>query len=144
MGNSTDYKKFSFWLCEYFFLLNTLFWRHYLMYQTLNSFFLYVFVVNCQFFQITPSEYAYNAEKWHALSHEQYFSKHSFLEICRCAFNWLLKHIEKIRISQDCSLIDSCTELSFSLLISRSSRPVVFCKKGVLGNFTKFTGTHLC
>ena len=28
--------------------------------------------------------------------------------------------------------------------ISRSSRPKVFCKKGVLRNFTKFTGKHLC
>ena len=27
---------------------------------------------------------------------------------------------------------------------SRSSRPEVFCKKGVLGNFAKFTGKHLC
>ena len=26
----------------------------------------------------------------------------------------------------------------------RSSRPEVFCKKFVLRNFTKFTGTHLC
>ena len=26
----------------------------------------------------------------------------------------------------------------------RSSRPEVFCKKGVLRNFTKFTGKHLC
>ena len=26
----------------------------------------------------------------------------------------------------------------------RSSRPLVFCKKGVLRNFTKFTGKHLC
>ena len=26
----------------------------------------------------------------------------------------------------------------------RSSRPDVFCKKGVLSNFTKFTGKHLC
>ena len=26
----------------------------------------------------------------------------------------------------------------------RSSRPEVFCKKGVLGNLTKFTGKHLC
>ena len=25
-----------------------------------------------------------------------------------------------------------------------SSRPEVFCKKGVLRNFTKFTGKHLC
>ena len=26
----------------------------------------------------------------------------------------------------------------------RSSRPEVFCKKVVLGNFAKFTGKHLC
>ena len=26
----------------------------------------------------------------------------------------------------------------------RGSRPDVFCKKGVLRNFTKFTGKHLC
>ena len=26
----------------------------------------------------------------------------------------------------------------------RSSRPEVFCEKGVLGNFTKFIGKHLC
>ena len=26
----------------------------------------------------------------------------------------------------------------------RSSRPDVFCKKGVLKNFVKFTGKHLC
>ena len=29
----------------------------------------------------------YNAENWHVLSHEQYFSKHRFLDTCRCAFN---------------------------------------------------------
>ena len=28
--------------------------------------------------------------------------------------------------------------------ILRSSRPDVFCKKGVLKNFAKFTGKHLC
>ena len=26
----------------------------------------------------------------------------------------------------------------------RSSRPEVFCKKGILRNFSKFTGKHLC
>ena len=30
------------------------------------------------------------------------------------------------------------------LLIYRSSRAEVFCKKGVLRNFEKFTGKHLC
>ena len=29
----------------------------------------------------------YKAENWHALSHQQYFSKHHFLDICQCAFN---------------------------------------------------------
>ena len=28
-------------------------------------------------------------------------------------------------------------------LLCRSSRPDVFCKKGILRNFTKFTGKHL-
>ena len=27
---------------------------------------------------------------------------------------------------------------------NRSSRPEVFCNKGVLRNFTNFTGKHLC
>ena len=30
------------------------------------------------------------------------------------------------------------------LQIFRSSRPEVFCKKGIQRNFTKFTGKHLC
>ena len=34
--------------------------------------------------------------------------------------------------------------LSFNYLIFRSSRPYVFCKNGVLRNFAKFTGKHLC
>ena len=29
-------------------------------------------------------------------------------------------------------------------IICRSSRPELFCKKGVLRNFAKFTGKHLC
>ena len=31
-----------------------------------------------------------------------------------------------------------------TLSISRSSQPEVFCKKGILRNFAKFTGKHLC
>ena len=34
--------------------------------------------------------------------------------------------------------------LNFSHLNERSSRPEVFCKKGVLRNLAKFTGKHLC
>ena len=32
----------------------------------------------------------------------------------------------------------------FVCVLVKSSRPEVFCKKGVLRNFTKFTGKHLC
>ena len=32
----------------------------------------------------------------------------------------------------------------FNKDLLRSSRPEVFCKKGVLRNFAKFTGKHLC
>ena len=32
----------------------------------------------------------------------------------------------------------------FSVEKYRSSRPEVFCRKGVLRNFAKFTGKHLC
>ena len=35
-------------------------------------------------------------------------------------------------------------KVPLKLTITRSSRPEVFCKKGVLRNFTKFTGKHLC
>ena len=34
--------------------------------------------------------------------------------------------------------------LSSPCFMIRSSRPEVFCKKGVLRNFPKFTGKHLC
>ena len=33
---------------------------------------------------------------------------------------------------------------SYDLRKNRSSRPEVYCKRGVLRNFTKFTGKHLC
>ena len=36
-----------------------------------------------------------------------------------------------------------CERLA-NLFENISSRPEVFCKKGVLRNFTKFTGKHLC
>ena len=34
--------------------------------------------------------------------------------------------------------------LNWQYSFSRSSRPEVFCKKGVLRNFVKFSGGHLC
>ena len=41
--------------------------------------------------------------------------------------------------------LHGCKELLTSQLIRfRTSCPEMFCKKGVLKNFTKFTGKHLC
>ena len=38
----------------------------------------------------------------------------------------------------------TCYERTANVMKYRTSRPDVFCKKGVLRNFTKFTGKHLC
>ena len=48
-------------------------------------------------------------------------------------------------LCEDCEEAFGCLFL-FVLIrkTSRRSRPEVFCKKGVLRNFTKFTGKHLC
>ena len=56
----------------------------------------------------------------------------------------LQKKPETLRIlysSKDLTLQVKCIKY---LLIFRSSRPDVFCKKGVLRNFAKFIGKHLC
>ena len=37
-----------------------------------------------------------------------------------------------------------CWKILGARLIDRSSRPEVFCKKGVFRIFTKFTGKHMC
>ena len=42
-----------------------------------------------------------------------------------------------------CYLVYYHQKLPFGVIF-RSSRPEVFCKKGVLRNFSKFTGKHLC
>ena len=42
-----------------------------------------------------------------------------------------------------CYLVYYHQKLPFGVIF-RSSRPEVFCKKGVLRNFAKFTGKHLC
>ena len=56
-----------------------------LIYKKSNSF-VYIFAVNCQFPKYLRHSVPFKAESWHALSHEQYFSKQCFLDICRCAF----------------------------------------------------------
>ena len=39
---------------------------------------------------------------------------------------------------------DLSSTFNVELSIYRNSRPEVFCKKGVLRNFVKFTGKQLC
>ena len=48
--------------------------------------------------------------------------------------------VSSLRIS---SLIQGCWKFGYRDM-ARSSRPEVFCKKGILRNFAKFTGKHLC
>ena len=44
-----------------------------------------------------------------------------------------------------CSLQIKCSiQIQPRMASDRSSHPKVFCKKGVIENFTKFTGKHLC
>ena len=52
----------------------------------------------------------------------------------------LCKNIVQLKI------FDHFNRESPSKMLDRSSRPDMFCKKGVgvLRNFTKFTGKHLC
>ena len=52
-----------------------------------------------------------------------------------CLANWI--------ISTNKTSVNAATRLVFRILpIIRSSRPEVFCEKGVLRNFAKFTGKH--
>ena len=64
---------------------------------------------------------------------------------------WKINRIHR-KILGEIPLLKECVNhrwfpLSFGKLVwtaFRGSRPGVFCKKGVLGNFAKFTGKHLC
>ena len=42
------------------------------------------------------------------------------------------------------SILGIISNTNWRLTLIRSSRPEVFCERGVLENFTKFTGKHLC
>ena len=56
---------------------------------------------------------------------------------------WVLL-LGKKQVTFFCSLLNMKNfATSLFLCLSRSSRPDVFCKEGVLRNFTKFTGKHL-
>ena len=52
-----------------------------------------------------------------------------------------LVHIFCMVFSYKCSLFNT---LLIDKISTRSNHPEVFCKKGVLRNFAKFTGKHLC
>ena len=64
---------------------------------------------------------------------ERRFIKHGLTENNHLK---IFKIVSEKRSGKDC--------YTLILIPYRSSRPEVFCKKGVLGNPTKFTGKHLC
>ena len=43
-----------------------------------------------------------------------------------------------------CERVKKSVHFQKKVITYRSSRPVVFCKKGALRNFTKYSGKHLC
>ena len=49
------------------------------------------------------------------------------------------RNVPKINSSSEAAI-----RIHFSISLFSSSRPEVFCKKGVLRSFAKFTGKHLC
>ena len=65
-------------------------------------------------------------------------------------FNWprvqlylkVPNHIKELTFWSD--IIHCLICFGFVEYLYRSSHPEVFCTKGVFGNFTKFTGKHLC
>ena len=81
-----------------------------------------------------------------------------FLKLVDCSLitdftTWKLSVFVHIRtecgdllcIQSEYGYADMCTwPKSQTACFDGSSRPEVFCKKGVLRNFTKFTGKHLC
>ena len=79
----------------------------------------------------------FNSMKWIELKHslEVFCKKRCFLKKC--------KLYRKTPVLQVWRRICEC-DLLWECMTSRSSRPEVFCKKGVLRNFVKFTGKHLC
>ena len=54
---------------------------------------------------------------------------------------WIICAFVCLNLAVTHIVTDSSTDKRFNG--NRSSRPEVFCKKGVLRNFTKFTGKHL-
>ena len=55
----------------------------------------------------------------------------------------ILKNLQTLFLAEE-FFVAPLIELATAYAMLRSSRPEVFCKKGVLRNFTKFSGKHLC
>ena len=72
--------------------------------------------------------------------------KFVYVQICACA---ALYPVTKI-VTSELQFLWLIISLAGTLLLENifyifiSSRPEVFCRKGVLSNFAKFTGKHLC
>ena len=56
---------------------------------------------------------------------------------------WTKSNVKQINDSIFCCLLEEKL-LEQTVTLPRSNRPEVFCKKGVLWNFVKLTGKHLC
>ena len=71
-----------------------------------------------------------------------FWSSLLLLSITLFVFDSNSKSFKEFKSSISFSL-KSLSSVLFSIFFFRSSRPEVFCKKGVLRNFVKFTGKHL-
>ena len=90
---------------NFFFFLTRFFGDKYRLMYKKSSSFVYMFLQ----LSVFPSGYPYKGENWHALSDEQYFSKHRFLEICHCVLKYLrpkLSRIERNNISKFWAVAD--------------------------------------
>ena len=116
---------FKKWLNSYFAALlwhfNIFFFSTYsLMYKKSNSF-VYKFVVNRQ-------GVPYKTEYWHTWSHEQYFSKNHFLDICQYAFNEEIKIVSNFFwIVSKCESVDHITKVENFHIVLKLLRITSWC-----------------
>ena len=81
---------------------------------------------------------------WNQLCWSFFFSKVAWLRVCNffalTALDMVLNTPLSHKRSTQYYNADVCKDPNYY----KNSRPEVFCKKGVLRNFAKFTGKHLC
>ena len=82
-------------------------------------------VFSCKFCKITKSTFLQNTS--------------GRLLLVTFSFRTLKRKLEKYELRK----ISNKDEMALRVIILRNSRSEVFCKKGVLRNFGKFTGKHL-